>query len=63
MERLICVTIYVFNKDITKALFIDHRKLRKWLPPGGKVDPNETPEDAALRECLEETGLQVTLAL
>ena len=26
--------------------------------PGGKVDENETPEAAAIRECLEETGVQ-----
>jgi len=27
--------------------------------PGGKVEPGETPEAAAERECLEETGLRV----
>jgi len=28
-----------------------------WEIPGGRVEPNEEPEDAAVRECLEETGL------
>jgi 8-oxo-dGTP diphosphatase len=27
--------------------------------PGGKVEPGESPAQAAARECLEETGLQV----
>jgi mutator protein MutT len=28
-----------------------------WEFPGGKVEPGEVPADAAVRECLEETGL------
>lgn len=34
----------------------------KWTFPGGYMDQGETVEEAALRETLEETGLQVSLA-
>ena len=30
-----------------------------WTLPGGAIDPNELPADAAVRECFEETGLLV----
>lgn len=34
-----------------------HRRLKIWVQPGGHVDAGEGPEDAAVRETLEETGL------
>lgn len=44
-----------------QVLLHRHHKLGIWLPPGGHVEPNETPDDAAVREVLEETGVRVTL--
>ena len=32
-----------------------------WTLPGGAIDPDELPSDAAVRECFEETGLLVSL--
>ena len=36
-----------------------HRRLHRWLQPGGHIEPGETPADAAVRESVEETGLAV----
>jgi len=36
-----------------------HRRLGRWLQPGGHVDVGESASDAALRETVEETGLEV----
>ena len=44
-----------------KTLLLHHRKLDKWLPPGGHIDPDEIPDLAAVREVEEETGLKVAL--
>ncbi len=56
-----CVTIYIFNTKGTHTLLMNHRKLQKWVPSGGKVDPNEIPDHAAVREAKEETGLDICL--
>jgi 8-oxo-dGTP pyrophosphatase MutT (NUDIX family) len=36
-----------------------HRRLHRWLQPGGHIEPGEEPEGTVVRECLEETGLPV----
>lgn len=36
-----------------------HRRLHRWLQPGGHLEPGESPEIGARRECVEETGLDL----
>ena len=36
-----------------------HKRLGRWMQPGGHLDAGEWPADAALREAVEETGLAV----
>jgi 8-oxo-dGTP pyrophosphatase MutT (NUDIX family) len=53
------VAIFVVHEE--KILHIHHRKLDKWLPLGGHIELDEDPEQAALREAKEESGLNVEL--
>lgn len=42
-----------------RILLLHHRKLGRWLQPGGHADPGElSGESVALREAQEETGIQ-----
>ncbi len=57
MKKQFTATGYVVNEDRTRMLMIFHNTLRCWLPPGGHVDRDEYPSDAAVREVFEETGV------
>ncbi|HSK99378.1 MAG TPA: NUDIX domain-containing protein [Rubrobacteraceae bacterium] len=54
-------TVAVFVVSGQKVLLHRHRKLGMWLPPGGHIEKNELPDEAAVREVLEETGVEVEL--
>lgn len=47
--------------DAGRVLLIHHNKVGRWLYPGGHIDPNEDPAQAALREVREETGIRAEL--
>lgn len=58
-ERHFTATAYVVARGRTLLLW--HAGLRMWLPPGGHCEPNEDPVEAACREALEESGLEVAV--
>jgi len=45
-----------------QVLLVHRPRYDDWSLPKGKADPGETPEQTALREVEEETGLACTLA-
>lgn len=49
---------WVMNADRTKCLLVHHRKLQKWLQPGGHADGDANTARVAMKEALEETGLR-----
>jgi 8-oxo-dGTP pyrophosphatase MutT (NUDIX family) len=48
---------WVVNTDFTKTLLVRHRKLGKWVQPGGHADGEQSLYVVARRELKEETGL------
>ena len=55
-----CVTTYVVNEN-NQFLLLFHKKLKQWVPPSGKIERYETPEEASIRETFQETGLKIEL--
>jgi 8-oxo-dGTP pyrophosphatase MutT (NUDIX family) len=52
--------------DESERVLLIHERLEDgsthWLTPGGGVEPGEHPRDAARRESVEETGIEIDLA-
>lgn len=46
----------------TEVLLIHRHRPSEWRLPKGKLKPGETPEQAAVREVREETGVQAEVA-
>ena len=52
-------SVYVVRDG--KVLLHKHKTLGIWLPPGGHIELDEDPNQTAVREVAEETGLIVEL--
>ena len=59
MRKEFVATGFIVNGD--KTLLVHHKKLEKWLPVGGHIEKEETPEQALEREAMEEAGLTIEI--
>jgi 8-oxo-dGTP diphosphatase len=57
-SRHLSASMVVVDLDHRAVLLVHHNATGKWMFPGGHVDPDETPAEAALREVFEETGVR-----
>jgi 8-oxo-dGTP pyrophosphatase MutT (NUDIX family) len=57
LEGHFTASAFIVNNDCTKTLLVKHRKLNKWLQPGGHCDGEQNLLKVAIKEANEETGL------
>lgn len=50
----------ITNKTPKKVLLVFHKKFNLWIQPGGHIEKFEDPVKAAIRETLEETGIDIS---
>lgn len=61
MSKHFCASAFVIDPQNKKILLVKHHLFDKWVQPGGHIESDETPEDAAIREVYEETGIKISL--
>ena len=54
------VTVLVTD-EVRRVLLVRHSDKNVWVAPGGMIELDETPQQAAIREMKEETGCEVEL--
>lgn len=59
-DKHFTVSAYMVTGEVKpRILLVYHRKLNKWMQPGGHIERYENPLEALAREVAEETGLDI----
>ncbi|MDB2614000.1 NUDIX domain-containing protein [Chlamydiales bacterium] len=56
-----CALTLVYSLDKSKILLVKRGDVPVWVLPGGGIEEGESPEEAAIRETEEESGLKIHL--
>jgi len=60
-KKDVTVIAVIFSENKKKILLVKKRDVPVWVLPGGKVEENETLENAIIRETKEETGFDIKI--
>ena len=61
LKKSYCASTFIIDPKRQKILLIYHKKFQNWIQPGGHLAEGENPEDGAIREAYEETGIKIKL--
>jgi len=60
-EKHYTSTVFLITEGIPQqVLLVHHKKMDKWMPPGGHQENDENAYETAIREVREETGVNIT---
>lgn len=63
-QKQFCASVLFVTRSLPmKTLLVHHKKYDLWIQPGGHIEYDENPVQTAVREALEETGIDVSSLL
>lgn len=63
MKRVLVAYSLISDETMSKILIVKNKDNSTWSLPSGAVEENESLEEAAIREAMEETGYNIKVFL